>query len=134
MASRQLLLALVLAGCALGACGGGNDEEDVQQVVRDFVEATNERDGDTLCGELLTQEFKEKATGATGDQVDEVCKQQLELTQDFELELISMGQTNVDGERATVRATLNTGGVEAPRLFQLEKEDGEWRLASGTGG
>ena len=134
VASRPLLLALVLAGCAFGACGGGNDEEDVQQVVRDFVNATNERDGDTLCEDLLTQEFKEKATGATGDQVDEVCKQQLELTEDFELELISMGQTTIDGERATVRATLNTGGVEAPRLFQLEKEDGEWRLASGTDG
>ena len=133
MARRALPIALVLLAFALAACGG-DDEADAQQVVRDFVTATNERDGDTLCGELLTQEFKEKATGATGDRVDEVCKQQLELTQDFELELISIGKTTVEGDRATVRTMLNTDGVEAPRIFQLEKEDGDWRLASGTGG
>jgi Domain of unknown function (DUF4878) len=130
-------LRLLLCGlCALGvaACGGGDDEADVQQAVRDFVEATNERDGDTLCGELLTQEFKEKATGATGDRVDELCKQQLELTKGFELELVKIGRTTVNGDRATVRTTLNTDGVQAPRVFSLEKEDGAWRLAAGSSG
>jgi hypothetical protein len=130
-------LRLILCGaCVLGvaACGGGDDEADVQQAVRDFVEATNARDGDTLCGELLTQEFKEKATGATGDRVDELCKQQLELTKGFELRLIEIGRTRVDGDRATVRTTLNTDGVRAPRIFSLEKEDGDWRLAAGSSG
>jgi hypothetical protein len=132
MAPRLLLCALVLG---LAACGGGEDDEtEVREVVRDFVEATNERDGETLCGELLTQEFKEKATGATGDRVDEVCREQLELTKGLELELVEIGRTTVRGDRATVRTTLNTDGVEAPRVFSLEREDGEWRLASGTEG
>ena len=48
--------------------------------MRDFVEATNERDGDTFCGELVTQEFTEKATGATGDRAEDGLQQQLELT------------------------------------------------------
>jgi hypothetical protein len=129
---------LVLCALALGAapCGGSEDDDvtEVRQVVREFVEATNARDGEKLCGELLTQEFKEKATGATGDRVDEVCREQLELTKGFELELVAIGKTTVDGDRATVRTTLNTDGVEAPRVFALEREDGEWRLASGTGG
>jgi hypothetical protein len=49
------LLLLVPAGCG---AGGGNE---VRQTVRDFVEATNARDGDTLCGELLTQEYLENS-------------------------------------------------------------------------
>ena len=102
--------------------------------MRDFVEATNERDGDTLCGELLTQEFKEKATGATGDRADEVCKQQLELTKGFKLKLVSIDKTTVDGDKATVRTVLNVDGVQAPRVFRLAKEDGDWKLAAGSSG
>jgi hypothetical protein len=131
MARLVLIAAVTLA---MASCGGGDDEEaeDARGVVRDFVEATNQRDGERLCGELLTQEYKEKATGATGDRADEACERLLEVTRGLRLDLISVGRTRVDGEQATVRAVLDTDGVQAPRLFQLEKEDGSWRLASGT--
>jgi hypothetical protein len=122
-----MALALVLA-----ACGGGDDEANAQQAVRDFVEATNERDGDRLCGELVTREFKEQATGATGDRVDRVCKHQLELTTGLELDLVAIGRTEVDGDRATVRTRLHIDGVRAPRIFRLQKEDGSWKLSSGS--
>ena len=133
MARTLILLPLLVA---LAACGGGaeDDEADVREVVSDFVEATNERDADTLCGELLTQEYKEKSTGATGERATEACKQQLDLTRGLRLGLISVGKAQVDGERATVRAVIDTDGVRAPRLFQLEKEDGQWRLSSGSSG
>jgi hypothetical protein len=135
VARASLLLGICALALALPACGGGDDDgDDAEQVVRDFVEATNARDGDTLCGELLTQEFKEKATGATGDRVDEVCKQQLELTKGFKLKLVSIDKTTVDGDTATVRTVLNVDGVQAPRVFRLAKEDGDWRLAAGSSG
>ena len=70
MARISLLLALAVA---LSACGG-DDSKDAQQAVRDFVAATNERDGDRLCGDLLTQAYLEKATGATGDKAQDACK------------------------------------------------------------
>ena len=55
--ARLILLPLLVA---LAAYRRREDEEaDVGEVVGDFVEATNERDADTLCGELLTQEYKE---------------------------------------------------------------------------
>ena len=38
------------------------------------------------------------------------------------------------GDAATVRVVIDTDGVRAPRLFQLEREDGRWKLADGTEG
>jgi hypothetical protein len=123
-------LLLALAGCG----GGGGDADEARQTLRDFVEATNERDGETLCGELLTQEYMEKSTGATGDGAGEACRQQLELTTGLRIQLLSIGRTEVDGERATVRAVLSSDGVSAPRLFRFEWEDGRWKLADGSSG
>jgi hypothetical protein len=125
------LLVLVLAGCG---GGGGDDAGEVRDTVRDFVEATNQRDGDTLCGELLTQDYLEKSTLAKGDRAGEACRRQLEATVDLRLRLISVGEAEVDGDQATVRAVLDTDGVRAPRLFRLEREDGRWKLADGTDG
>ena len=120
---------------ALAGCGGGDDDPDeVRQVVRDFVEATNERDGETLCGELVTQEYLRKSTLATGDRADEACRQQLEATTGLRLKLISLGKPKVDGDEATVRAVIDTGGVQAPLLFRLEQEDGRWKLTQGAEG
>ena len=118
----------------LTACGGSDDEADAQQTVRDFVEATNRRDGERLCGDLVTQDYKEQATGATGDRVNQICERQLELTTGLELDLIAVGRTVVQGERATVRTQLDIDGVKAPRVFRLTKEDGAWKLSSGSGG
>jgi hypothetical protein len=125
-------LLLALAGCGGGSGGGGDDAGEVRQTVRDFVEATNQRDGETLCGELLTREYIEKSTLATGDQAGEACREQLDRTVDLRLRLISIGRTEVDGDEATVRVVLDTDGVQAPRLFRLEREDGRWKLADGT--
>jgi hypothetical protein len=128
-----LLLLVVLAGC--GGNGGADDDAgEVRQTIRDFVEATNDRDGDAMCGELLTQEYLEKSFLATGDRAEEACRQQLEATVDLELKLISVGEPKVDGDEARVRAVIDTDGVRAPRLFHLEQEDGRWKLADGTAG
>jgi hypothetical protein len=123
------LLLLALAGC-----GGGDDADEAQQTVRDFVEATNERDGERLCGELLTQEYLEKSTLATGGGADEACRRQVDANAALRLDLISIERTEVDGDRATVRAVIDIDGVDTPRLFRLEQEDGRWKLADGTGG
>jgi hypothetical protein len=127
-----LLLLLALAGC--GGGGGDDDPDEVHQTLRDFVEATNERDGERLCGQLLTQDYLEKSTLASGDRADEACRKQLELTTGLRLDLISIGRTEVDGDSATVRAVLDADGVRSPRVFRLEREDGRWKLADGSGG
>jgi hypothetical protein len=122
------LLVLVLL---VGACGG-DDGEEVRQTVRDFVSATNDRDGDKLCDDLVTQDYLEKATGATGDQAKDACKQQLGLITGLKLRLIKLGKPEVDGDEASVRATIAIGSQRTPRSFRLQKEDGDWKLASGS--
>ena len=131
MARVLPFLLLALAGCGGGE---GDDPDEVRQTVRDFVEATNQRDGETLCGELLTQEYLEKSTRFTGDQAGKACREQLDRTVDLRLKLISVGKTEVDGDEATVRVVIDTDGVQAPRLFRLEREDDRWKLADGTEG
>src|SRR4029079_18694601 len=115
----------------VGACGG-DDGKDVQQTVRDFVSATNDRDGDRLCDDLVTQGYLEKATGATGDQAKDACKQQLGLITGLRLRLIKLGKPKVDGDKARVTATIAIGSQRTPRSFRLEKEGGDWKLASGS--
>jgi hypothetical protein len=116
----------------LAACGGGDDSAEVRDTVRDFVEATNARDGDTLCGEVLTQDYMEKTTGATGDGAEDACKQQLDLITGLKLKVISIGEPEIDGDRAKVPATIAISGRRTARLFWLAKEDGRWKLASGA--
>ena len=129
--ARLACVALLLT-LALSACGGGDGDDDAKQAVRDFVQATNDRDGDRLCGDLLSQEYMEKATGASGDQAQDACKQQLSLIKGLKLRLVAMGDARVDGDRATVRATIVTGGQRQSRSFQLAKEDGSWKLVGGS--
>ncbi len=129
--ARLACVALLLT-VALSACGGGADGDDAKQAVRDFVQATNDRDGDRLCGHLLAQDYMEKATGASGDQAQDACKQQLSLIKGLKLRLVAVGDARVDGDSATVRATIVTGGQRQSRSFQLAKEDGSWKLVGGS--
>jgi hypothetical protein len=118
------LLALV-AGCG----GGENDEEQVEGTVRDFVTATRERDEDAFCDELVTQEFLEQATGATGDQATESCKRQFDSLTGIRLRIVRIVRTEVDGETARVTAVLARGGQQLRQTLRLKKEDGDWKLA-----
>jgi hypothetical protein len=118
------LLALV-AGC------GGDDKKDAEQTVRDFVKAVNERDADAYCDDLITEEFREKSTFATGDRASESCKRQLKAIKGLHIDLVRIVKTEVDGDKATVVAVLRRPGGQIRQRLQLEKDDGDWKLAGG---
>jgi ketosteroid isomerase-like protein len=120
-----LCLLALLAGC------GGDDKKDAEQTVRDFVEAVNERDADAYCDELITEEFREKSTFATGDEASESCKEQLKAIKGLRIELVRIVSTKVDGDKATVIAVLRRPGGEIRQRLQLEKDGGDWKLAGG---
>ena len=133
MAHRVLPVLLVLAA-ALAACGGGDDTEDVEQTVRDFVKATKDRDADAFCEELVTQEFLEQSTGAKGEQAREACKKQVDTVVGIDFTLADIRKTEIDGDSAEVTAVLELQGQkQPPRVLRLKKEDGDWKLAGGSG-
>jgi hypothetical protein len=130
---RPLLkLLLVVAVLALAACGD-DDEQDIEQTVRDFVSASSEPDAETFCGEIVTQEFLEQATGATGDRAEDECRRQLEDTPGVDAELVEIRSTEIDGEEARVRAVIKTQGGSSTQTLRLEQEDGKWKLSGGAG-
>ena len=74
------LLPLLLAPCVLAACGGAN-ESDVEDAIRGWAKAANERDTEAFCNDYVTQEFAERVSGATGDNAREQCETLLKATQ-----------------------------------------------------
>src|SRR5919197_2576591 len=98
--ARRLTVVL-LAALWLAACGGGNDKQEAEQTVRDFVKASNERDADKLCDDLLSKDFIEQTTGATGDRANKTCKQQLKLLRPTKRRLVKISSTKIDGDKAT---------------------------------
>lgn len=131
--STLTLIAALLAAAALGACGG-DDREDAEQTVRDFVNATNERDADAFCGELVTQEFLESTTGASGDKAQDECRRQMKAVRGLEVELVRFRRTAVDGDSARVTAILRTQGARSTQTLRLKKEDGDWKLIGAGSG
>ena len=117
----------------LAGCGGGNDEEEAQQTIRDFVEAINKRDADTYCDDLITEKFRERSTFAKGDQARDSCKRQLRAIEGLKLELVRIGRTKVDGDEATVNVVLRRSGQEITQRVTLEKDGGDWKIAGGAG-
>ena len=130
--ARLLLALLAAAALAFSACGE-DDQEQAEQTVRDFVKATNDKDADTFCGELASQSFLEQSTGAKGDKAQAECRRQLDAIQGLQVKLVRISDSEVDGDKATVTAVLKTQGTTRPQKLRLTKEDGDWKLAGGSG-
>jgi hypothetical protein len=130
--ARHTLVLAVAAALALAGCGG-DDREEVERTVRDFVRATDRRDADAFCGRLVTQEYLERSTRAAGDRARDACRRQLTAVTGLRLKLVRIRGIEIDGDRAEARVVLETQGSRQARLLRLEREDGDWKLAGGRG-
>jgi ketosteroid isomerase-like protein len=120
-------VAIVLVGC------GGNPPEQARKTVRDFIEATNSRDADRYCEDLVTKSFVEGATGATGKAARDVCKRQLRIQRVPKVHVVDIQRTTVHGDRAQVIVLLEAGGESHPQVLRLRKQGGDWRIADARG-
>ena len=109
-----IALALSIAAVGLTACGGDDDEDQIRDVVQQFIDADQE-----VCGKLTDELLNEQFDGR------EACE---EATQEegaaFEAEIESV---EIDGDRADVR--LNPEEGESGTIGMV-KEDGDWLIAS----
>jgi Domain of unknown function (DUF4878) len=128
-AALSSALAICVVALLCGCGGGGGDKKEAEQTVRAFVKAVNERDADTYCDDLISKEFREKTSFATGDEARDSCKRDLKATKGLHIELVRIASTKVDGDKARVTAVIKDSGAQAKRDIQLEKQDGDWRIA-----
>jgi len=124
------LLPTLLAASVLVACGG-EEPEDVEQVIRGWAKAANERDAEAWCNDYVTQEFAEQVSGATGDNAREQCEKLWDVTQPrFQITILDVSRIEIDGSKATALVRRRTtGSGTGNQVFRLEQEDGEFRIA-----
>jgi hypothetical protein len=151
--ASQTLVAACLAGLVLGACGsshGGShrptDEQQIGQVVRSYLSAQTQGDGQTACSLLtpggqrqLEALVVKRANGLIPSQPS--CTDAVSLVHSFAgskllkaLNSARVGRVKVHGETAT--AQVADGTVFAPQTVSLTKGAGVWRIAGvpGLGG
>jgi hypothetical protein len=127
---RRLLTLILVASACLAACGGGDDKQQAGDTVKQFFAALQKRDAGKLCDRLLTKDLLERTTGATGDRAGQECRRQFKALKATDFKLLSVGKVTVNGDKATVQATIERQGQGQPQVFRLQKEDGDWRLAN----
>jgi hypothetical protein len=113
----------VAAGC------GGDDApgpDEVRAAVTTFFEAGNERDAETLCGLVTSDQAKAFGRSSGGD-CESGMTTLLEEADPPRIEVI-IEDVRVRGDRATVDATLTQGGDTRASSLSLIQEDGEWKL------
>jgi hypothetical protein len=118
-------LAAALAGC------GGNDQAQVQGVVKGFAKAVNTHDGKTFCTKLTTRTYIEQVTLAKGASAVRQCESQIKSLRQPHYRVVKFTKTEVHGDKATVTAELDLQGQRRPQVFKLRKEDGSFRLTTG---
>jgi len=130
---KRVLPLLLLVALAAG-CGGGDDGDDraeVEQVIRDYVKAGNDRDGDKYCGDLVTDEYVAQLTGATGNNAREQCRDLLKATlEGLTIKFIRTESVRVEGDRAKAVVVIEAAGRRNEQPFTLVKQDGEFRISS----
>ena len=101
--------------------------------MRDFVSATNDHDSDKLCDELLSPRLHRRVHRRQGGR-HEACKKQLDAVKGLRLSLVDIRADHRERRQGQVVAVLQVQGQRQRRVFQLEKHDGDWKLAGGSSG
>ena len=114
-----VVLVLVLAGG--GDDGGGPEEE-----VRDRIEEISTGKDPEICETGYTATFLQKATGRSGSEAAELCRQQVPENKTTGVEIKDL---EVSGERATATVIEDGGNYDGEDLeVTLVKQADEWKV------
>jgi hypothetical protein len=120
-------LAAGLALVAVPGCGPfGSDEDDVEQVIKDYSEGIADGDGKKAC-DTLSEDSKKRFEEAGAKCEDTFESFGAFLNEDQKNELKDVDpDVEIDGDEATakVQALEGTGSDEV----KLKKEDGDWKI------
>lgn len=103
--------------------GGSSPDE----VVRDYLEATQDGDCDKLIS-LVTEEM-----WSFGGEIDrkeslERCEDEVGSSEDMDLKITKVETTSEKGDKATVEAEVELGDRPATLPIDLRKVDGKWLI------
>ena len=121
-AATLTAVTLLVTGC------GGGDEQEVQDAVRDFAGAIEDRDYGKACDRVTEQVRETLGNSATGGAGCEKVFQQANQAGGLEglptdADELEFEKTEVRGDSATVTIKGDSTGDTT-----LRKEDGEWKL------
>lgn len=117
-------LVVALAG-ALGACGGGeSDEDQITEVIETAVVSSDPAD----CTGLLSQRFVEQTTFEQGSAAIESCEKDAPDTSDNP-KSVEVSNVQVEGETATAAVAL-TGGTFGGQTLELRltRKGEDWKI------
>jgi hypothetical protein len=122
------VLAVALAGCgqSSSATNFAGAEQGVAEQVEELEAASESRDGDRACSEILSSALR-TAMRADGRS----CAQEVEeAMQDADDSALDVREVTVTGDRATAVVTARIDGADRRRTLELVREGNAWRIDS----
>ena len=125
-------LAVFAAASIIAGCGGGGDEDEVKDAIKNLATAAQDKDYAKVCDGLtasVRKQFEQGAARAGGGN----CEKLLERLDKGGAISKEIGDPDdLKFKKVTVKddkATVEIEGEKEPA--ELVKEDGEWKVAAG---
>ena len=110
--------AAVLLGCGSG--GNGSGSKTPQQVMQAFWDAGQKQDATTSWNLLSAETQKVLKSKSVWDEA-------IKATKDTSGKL-TIGKATINGDKATLKVTVTSGGKSTPSDMPFVKENGEWKI------
>jgi hypothetical protein len=126
--ATPLLLVLAFAGCSGTQSSGASFEGDkkaVADVVGDLQSASQRRQADKICTELLARSLLDAFKASGGDCVREVDK----AVSDVDDPTLEVQAVTITGATATARVKGLIRGKDAVATLGFAREDKKWRIS-----
>jgi hypothetical protein len=123
-----LLLVLALAGCTSTQSSSSSFEGDkkaVADVVGELESASQRRQADKICSELLARSVLDALKAAGGDCVREIDK----AVSDVDDPTLEVQSVTITGATAQARVKGLIGGRDGVTTLGFAREDRKWRIS-----